>query len=194
MTDTRNADLLFASNDFLVHVAALGTALPTDFTDLPSPWQCPGWMAQDGPTLKTDRQTKDVFAAGSLAPIRTLTTQQTRTVQAVCEEALNPVARALYDDVDISDLNPTSGIVAYDLSDIDPDHRYAAVFDSWDGDKRVRYCAPNVKVTSRADEKRIQSDIDQLDMTFTCYKGTSGEPSASQIINFGGVDVSGFFS
>lgn len=193
MTDTRNADLTFAASDILVHIAPLGTAAPIDFGDLPSPWMCMGWMTQDGATTKTDRQIKDLFAAGSLTPIRTITTQQNRTVQAVYEEAHNPVTRSVYDDVPLADLTPTSGVAAYDLPDEDLNNRFCWVFDYWDGDHRVRDFAPNGKVTARGDEKRAMSDADQLDMTTTCYKGVDGSASMSRLLDYGTTDVSAYF-
>jgi len=194
MTDTRNADLTFASSDFLVHIAPQGTPAPTDFSDLSSPWVCLGWMTQDGSTTKTNRQTKDIFASGSLAPIRTITTQQTREIQMITEEAINPQVRAVYDDVPLSDLSPTSGVASYDLPDTDPDNRYCWIFDSWDGDHRIRDFAPNGKVTARGDEKRAQTDAAQLDMTVTCYKAVDGSPSMSRLLDYGTTDVSAYFA
>lgn len=194
MTDTRNADLNFSASDFLWFVAPLGTPLPTDFSDLASPFLCAGWMTQDGPTVKSNRQTKDLYAAGSLTPIRTLTTTQTRTIDATAEEAMNPIVRALYDDVAIATLQPTGGIVAYDLPDTDPDHRYVHVFDSIDGTKRIRACCPNGKVTNRGDEKRSTIDSDDLQMTITLYKGTDGSASMTQLLNWDTIDVSQFFA
>jgi hypothetical protein len=194
MTDTRNANLNFAASDFLAFCAPLGTTLPSDFSDLASPWLCLGWMTQDGPTVKSNRQTKDLYAAGSLTPIRTLTTSQTRTVDCTAEEALNPMVRALVDDVALASLQPTGGIVSYDLPDIDPDHRYAFVFDSMDGSKRIRVCAPNGKVTARGDEKRSTVDSDDLQMTITLYKATDGSASMTQLVNWDTIDVSLFFA
>jgi hypothetical protein len=194
VTDTRNANLNFSASDFLAFAAPLGTSLPTDFSDLTSPFLCLGWMTQDGPTVKSNRQTKDIFAAGSLTPIRTLTTSQTRTVDCTAEEALNPMVRALYDDVALASLAPTGGIVKYDLPDTDPDHRYVFVFDSVDGTHRIRVCAPNGKLTTRGDEKRSTIDSDDLQMTFTLYKGTDGSASMTTLLNWDTTDVSLFFS
>lgn len=194
MTDTRNADLLFASSDFLWFVAPLGTTLPVDFSDLATPYVCAGWMTQDGPTIKSNRATKDIMASGSLTPIRTITTSQTRTIDVITEEAMNPLVRALYDDVPIASLSPTGGIVKYDLPDVDPDNRYVHVFDSWDGTKRIRTCCPNGKVTARGDEKRTELDVDQLDMTITLYKAADGSASVTQLLDWDTIDVSAFFS
>jgi len=194
MTDTRNADLNFAASDFLAYCAPLGTTLPSDFSDLAAPFVCLGWMTQDGPTIKSNRQTKDIMAAGSLTPIRTITTSQTRTVDCTAEEAMNPMVRALYDDVALASIQPTAGVVGYSLPDTDPDNRYVFVFDSMDGNKRIRDCCPNGKVTTRGDEKRATTDSDDLQMTITLYKATDGSDSVTRLLNFDTIDVSGFFS
>lgn len=194
MTDTRNADLNFAASDFLAYYAPLGTTLPVDFADLASPWICLGWMTQDGPDIKANRQTKDIMAAGSLVPIRTISTGQTRTLDLTAEEAMNPAIRALYNDVAIASLNPTAGVVKYDLPDTDPNRRYAFVFDSIDGEHRIRTCCPNGKVTARGDDKRSTLDSNDLQMTFTFYKGTAGEASVTELLNWGTTDVSAFFA
>ena len=194
MTDTRDVDLTYAASDFLVHFAPEGTAKPTDFADLAAPWVNLGWMTQDGPDNKMNTSTKDLLAAGTLSPIRTLFTAQTRTMDATFEEALNPAVRSLYDDVPLASLSPTSGIVAYDLADIPSGTKYAIVTDTVDGEHRVRQYGGHVMVTARGDEKVPTTDADELQMTFTYYPGPGAEPSISKLINYGTTDVSRFFS
>lgn len=192
--DTRNADLTFGATDYLVYVAPANTVAPTGFADVASPWLCMGWVSQDGGTFSIDENTQDVMAAGSLEPIRTLMTSSTKTMQVTFEEAINPLVRALYDNVPVSSLQPASGtgIVSYGLPDQPNDLRYSFIFDTIDGEKRNRYFMPSGKVTARGDEQPQTTDIWNAQMTFTFYKGLT-LPAVARSIDFGGVDVSGFF-
>lgn len=192
MADTRNADLTFGASDYLVYVAPLNTASPTGFADPSTAWQCMGWVTTDGGTFSIEDESTDIQAAGSLEPIRTLMTRSTKTMQVTFQEAINPLVRALYDNVPISSLEPTAGAVTYGLPDKPNDLRYAFLFDTVDGDKRNRYYMPNGKVTARGEEQPQTTDVWAVQMTFTFYKGLT-LPAVTRSIDYGGVDVSGFF-
>ncbi|WP_043468970.1 hypothetical protein [Kitasatospora sp. MBT66] len=193
MTDTRNADLSFGATDYLVFVAPLNTAAPTGFTAPPAAWLCLGWVTTDGGTLKIAEEKKEIQAAGSMEPIRTLRPKSTKTVQVTCQEALNPVVRSLYDNVPIATLKPAvGGTVTYPLPDKPDDLRYAMIFDTIDGAKKIRLYAPNAEVTERGDEKPQADDVMGVDMTFTFYKGATSK-ALSRSIDYGGIDVANFF-
>lgn len=192
MADTRNADLTFGASDFLVHVAPLNTTAPLLFADPATPWQCMGWVTTEGGTFGIEDESTDVQAAGSLEPIRTLMTRSTKTMAATYQEALNPLVRSLYDNVPVADLEPDEGVVSYGLPDKPNDLRYAFVFDTVDGDKRNRLYMPNGKVTARGEEQAQTTDVWGVQMTFTFYKGLT-LPAVTRSIDFGDVDVSGFF-
>ncbi|MFE5828741.1 phage tail protein [Streptomyces sp. NPDC056508] len=192
MTDTRNADLTFGASDYLVHMAALNTASPSGFAVPASPWLCLGWVTTDGGTFSIEDETTDVQAAGSLEPIRTLNSRSTKTMQCTFQEAVNPLIRALYDNVPVASLEPTSGTVTYDLPDKPADLRYAFVFDTIDGNKKNRLYMPNGKVTARGEEQPQTTDVWGVQLTFTFYKGASSS-AVKRSIDYGGVDVSGFF-
>ncbi|WP_282203892.1 phage tail tube protein [Kitasatospora fiedleri] len=193
MADTRNADLTYAADDYLVYVAPANTAPPTDMADPGASWTCLGWVTTDGGAFKMEEEKKDLKAAGSLEPIRTLRTGSTKTIDVTFEEALNPYVRALYDNVPLSDLEPTAGIAAYDFPDRPNDLKYAFVFDSADGDKRMRFYAPNGAVDSRGDEKAGTEDAAQVQMTMKFYRGATA-PALRRVIDYGDVDVSAFFA
>jgi hypothetical protein len=193
MADTRNADLTFGASDFLVYVAALNTASPSGFADPASPaWQCMGWVTTDGGTFGIEDESTDVQAAGSLEPIRTLMTRSTKTMQVTFQEAINPLVRALYDNVPVASLEPTDGVVTYGMPDKPNDLRYAFLFDTVDGDKRNRLYMPNGKVTARGEEQPQTTDVWAVQLTFTFYKGLT-LPAVTRSIDYGDVDVSGFF-
>ncbi|MGW1828824.1 phage tail tube protein [Streptomyces tubercidicus] len=193
MADTRNADLTFGATDYLVYVAPANTVAPTAFADPGTGWVNLGWIATDGGTLKVDEESKDIEAAGSLEPIRTLMTKSTKTVQATFLEGLNPYVRALYDNVSVDALEPTTDVATYALPDKPADLRYAFIFDTIDGSKRIRLYAPNGKITDRGDEKPQTDDVMSVDMTMKFFKGAGNSAAVTRTLKYGGVDVSDFF-
>ncbi|BDM70610.1 hypothetical protein HEK616_40970 [Streptomyces nigrescens] len=193
MADTRNADLTFGATDYLVYVAPANTAAPTAFADPGTGWVNLGWMSTDGGTLKIDEDKKDIEAAGSLEPIRTLMTKSTKTVQGTFLEGLNPYVRALWDNVPVDSLEPTTDVATYALPDKPNDIRYAFVFDTIDGSKRIRLYAPNGHVDDRGDEKPQTDDVMSVEMTLKFFKGAGNAASVTRSIKYGGVDVSSFF-
>ncbi|MFB8071130.1 phage tail tube protein [Streptomyces californicus] len=192
MADTRNADLTFGASDYLVHAAPLNTVAPTGFTDPAAAWINLGWVTTEGGLFKIEEESKDVEAAGALEPIRTLMTKSVKSLQVTFLEALNPVVRSLYDNVPVSALEPTTDVASYDLPDKPNDLRYAFIFDTVDGDKRMRLYMPNGKVTERGDEQPQTTGEMALQMTFKFYKGASAA-AVKRSIDYGGVDVSAFF-
>jgi hypothetical protein len=201
MTDTRNADLTYAAGDVIAYYAPLGTSAPTgpaSTDELAAPWICLGWIDTNGYIYKLDEQLKDINASGTLDPIRTLVTGAPKTIEATFLEALNPAVRALYDDVDISDLQPAGAttIATYVLPEIPTDRRYCFVFDTLDGDKETRLFAPNAKVTTRGDDQQQQSDNENLQMTISLYPATIGSDRSAlqRIVNYGAADLTPFFT
>ncbi|MGI5404124.1 phage tail protein [Streptomyces sp. CA-135486] len=193
MADTRNADLTFGATDYLVYAAAVNTAKPVAFADPATPWVNLGWITTEGGLFKTEDESKDIEAAGSLEPIRTLMTKSKKSAQVTFLEGLNPLVRALYDNVPIASLEPTTDVASYDLPDKPNDLRYAFLFDTMDGAKRMRLYMPNGKVAERGDEQPQTEDVMPLQMTFRFYKGAAGTAAVNRAIKYGGVDVSGFF-
>ncbi|MBT2412637.1 phage tail protein [Streptomyces sp. ISL-12] len=192
MADTRNADLTFGATDYLVHLAPINTASPTAFADPAAPWVNLGWVATDGGTFTIEEESQDVNAAGSLEPIRTLMTRSTKSLQVTFLEGLNPVVRSLYDNVPIEDLAPTDGVTSYAFPDKPNDLRYAYVFDTVDGDKRMRFYMPNGKVVERGDEQPQTEDVMNVQMTFRFYKGATSA-AVTRSIDYADIDVSSFF-
>jgi hypothetical protein len=185
VTDTRNADLTFGATDYLVYVAPLNTAAPTAFTDPATAWVNAGWVTTDGGLFKIEEESKDVEAAGSLDPIRTLMTKSTKSLQVTFLEALNPIVRSLYDNVPVS-AEAGDRRASYDAARQANDLRYAFIFDTMDGDKRMRLYMPNGKVVERGDEQPQTSGEMPVQMTFRFYKGASNAPAVKRSIDYGG--------
>ncbi|MFJ5103179.1 phage tail protein [Streptomyces sp. NPDC088554] len=192
MADTRNADLTFGATDYLVYAAPLNTVSPTDFTDPTAAWVNLGWITAEGGLFKREDETKDVEAAGSLEPIRTMMTKSVKSAQVTFLEGLNPFVRALYDNVPLESLEPTVDVASYDLPDKPADLRYAFIFDTTDGSKRMRLYMPNGLVTERGDEQPQTADVMPVQMTFKFFKGATSA-AVKRSIKYGGIDVSEFF-
>ncbi|MFJ6720491.1 phage tail protein [Streptomyces sp. NPDC091259] len=193
MADTRNADLTFGATDYVVYMAAKDTVAPTGFTDPATGWTNLGWVTTEGGLFKLEEETKDIEAAGSLEPIRTLMTKSTKSVQVTFLEGINPLVRALYDNVPVAALEPTTDIATYAMPDQPSDLRYAFIFDTIDNGKRMRLYMPNGKVVERGDEQPQTADVMPVQMTFKFYKGAANAAAVKRSIKYGGVDVSGFF-
>lgn len=198
--------LLYAAGDVVAWIANVNTAGPvTGFEDITTltGYYCLGWLDTSGYIFKLDETVKDIPAAGTLTPIRTILTGGTKSVQMTCLEALNPYVRALYDDVPIFPVTTmplkattTSPYVAnYTIPDPPADNRYAMIWDSVDGVKAMRLYAPNVKVTARGNDQIQQADTTNMDLTVTMYPGNVAGSIyvAKRWINYG-KDMAGYFT
>jgi len=202
----KDNSLLYAAGDVIVWLAAQNTAGPvTGFEDITTltGYYCLGWVDTSGYLFKLDETVKDIPAAGTLTPIRTILTGGTKSVQQTFLEALNPYVRALYDDVPVfpvatSPLKPSATppyIASYTIPDPPADNRYAMIWDSVDGTKAQRLYAPNVKVTARGNDQVQQADITMTDMTMTMYPGNvSGSIFVAKRWIQYGKDMTGFFT
>lgn len=214
MPDTRNANNIFAAGDTVAYFAPAGTVPPVvpatggygtaSMTGpLPAPWICGGWLDTTGKTFKLTVALKDIMASGTLEPIRTIYQSAVKSFDANFLEGLNPMVRALYDDVPLNFLDPAGGpqgavprLAVYILPDVPTDNRYACVFDSLDGDKEMRDYAPNIKVTARGNDVATQADAEQLQMTLTAYPAPIGSVRSClmKLINYGSLpDLTPFF-
>jgi hypothetical protein len=198
VSDTRNEDLTYAAADVVAYVSQLGTAAPTGFEALAAPWICLGWLMVSGYIFKLGETTKEIPAAGTLGPIRTITSARTRTFQATYLEAVNPMVMALYDDVPLSAVLPASGQTQaiYTLPEVPTDNRYAWVFDTIDGDKMIRNFSPNGKVTARGDDQAQQGDVTSLQMTTTLYPDQIGSVRGTlkKYVQYGAAPLTAFTS
>lgn len=205
----KNNQLLYAAGDVVVWVGPPNTGCPTGFEDVSTltGYACGGWVDTSGYIFKLDETIKDIPAAGVLTPIRSILTGGSKTVQGTFLEALNPVPRALYDDVPLfplatSPLKPgtsPANVASYIIPDPPFDNRYSFIFDSVDGAKAMRLYAPFGKVTARGNDQIQQADVTSLDLTITLYPGTIDDGTdvvegavAKRFINYG-MDMSAYF-
>jgi len=173
--DIRNADFTYAAGDVVMYIASRGTPPPAGFETLTSDvWKCLGWIDTTGGIFALTYTTKDIGAAGSLSAIRTILTGGTKTLQFQALEAMNPYVRALFDDIQVTELAPASAgnTASYVLPEVPLDNRYCVLMDTVDGVKGMRLFAPNGKVTARGNDQVQQADNQNLQMTFTFYPDT----------------------
>lgn len=208
----KDNQLLYAAGDVIVWAGTPNLGAPTDFEDVTTiatgDYVCLGWVDTSGYIFKLDETIKDIPAAGTLTPIRSILTGGSKTVQCNFLEAMNPHVRSLYDDVPIfpvasSPLKPAGTtppyVASYVIPDPPADNRYSLIFDSVDGDKSMRLYAPFAKVTARGNDQVQQADVEALDLTFTFYPGTIDDGTdsvtgvAKRYIDYG-MDVSAYFS
>ncbi len=202
----KDNQLLYAAGDVIVWAGPPNAGSPTAFEDvdsIASGYVCLGWVDTSGYIFKLDETVKDIPAAGTLTPIRTILTGGSKSVQANFLEGLNPYVRALYDDVPIfplasSPLKPSTTaphVASYVIPDPPDDNRYALIFDSVDGAKSMRLYAPFAKVTARGNDQVQQADVENIDLTWTFYPGDiDGEPGvAKRLIDYG-MDMADYFA
>ena len=265
--DVRNSDLTYATGDCVGFLAAENTTAPAGFERLDrSVWKCFGWLDVAGYTFKNTETTKDIGAAGTLSAIRTVITGGVKEIAFIALESMNPYVRAMYDDVPVSDLLPTTartdvactaakgaviildvaataadvgsivigpGIplgavvqtasvgvsitldanhattaaitspsvvkvggnqVSYIFPETPSGNRYALIFDTLDGDQKVRAYAPSGMVTTRGDDVYTQADTENLSLTTTLYPASIGgvRGTLKRYSSYGGTDLSSY--
>jgi len=202
----KDNSLLYAAGDVIAWLAVQNTAGPvTGFEDITTltGYYCMGWIDTSGYIFKLDETVKDIPAAGTLTPIRTILTGGSKSVQMTCLEYLNPYVRSLYDDVPVFPVatsplkaaTVTPFIASYTIPDPPADNRYAMIWDSFDGLKKMRLYAPNVKVTARGNDQIQQADVTGTDLTVTMYPGNVAGSIyvAKRWIDYG-KDMTGYFT
>jgi hypothetical protein len=196
MTDTRNADLAFRATDFLAFVAPLGTAKPTDMTPVTAPWVCLGWLAKTGGQFESAEERVELEAAGATMPIASAITKSTRTVKFTADEAASPLIRALLDNVALSETAPgVGGIATYDAEDQPQRRLYCWLFMAIEaGGKAIWRYFVSGEVTGRAGDNNGTDAYTTPEITVTGYPGANNAPSMSYLIDYGGADLSPFFS
>ena len=198
ITDTRNSDLTFAAGDVIGYYAPFGTPDPGNMGDLTSPWICLGWISTAGQIYKLNEAMKNIDAAGTLDPIRTIVTGAPKTFDGTFMEGMNPAVRSLYDDVPLSELQPATGttIASYLMPEIPPLNNYAFLFDSFDGNSQMRSYGPQGKVTTRGNYQMQQEDATTVAMTITFYPQLIGSTRSAlkHYIDYGTADLTAFYS
>lgn len=175
-----NRDLILAgvagggTGNALCYFAPAGTAGPTIATTPPAAaFLDAGWITEDGLTHAVAESSTDIRAFGSLAPVRTMTTESTVTFATTFLES-NPVSLAVYHRKPLTELVPGVGGVLNFETGASESVQYAAVFDMVDGVNHLRAFCPSVQVTDRGDLAITAGEAVTYPVTLTAYPDTDG--------------------
>lgn len=176
-----NASLILAgiagggTGSTLASFAPEGTTLPTAATGtLNVAFRDAGWITEDGLTHAVTESSTDIRAYGSLAPVRTLTTESTVTFALAFMES-NETSLAIYHRRELGDLDVVEATGALSFTTgTSTTARYAAVFDMVDGDNVMRAVCPSVQVTDRGDLSVTAGEAITYPVTLTAYPDGTG--------------------
>jgi hypothetical protein len=148
-----------------IYVAPVGTAPPADTTAAwATPWEIVGYLSDAGPTIGSNTTTQDIKPWQSRAPIRSVVTERTMTVQFVMWQ-INPLTTALYFDTDVA----TETAEAFNVqvrSDTDQ-HQWAVGIDTSDNGRAMRVVFPITTLSAAANMTIAQGAAIPLDVTMT---------------------------
>lgn len=166
-----DSDLTFVGADGKGYVADIGSTAPTLITTVPTAFANGdlGWCHEDGLSADVNEDRTGFPAWGSLGDIRTQITKRIRTFKIVPLES-SPLVLSLYDSVALPTPDST-GLMAYAITDAPSQDLRAWIFDTFDGDKQIRYYIPSGDVTGRAGVVHNQTNITRYEFTITAYPG-----------------------
>jgi hypothetical protein len=147
-----------------VYLAPAGTPGPADTTgEWPSPWECLGYLSDDGPTVSQSTDSTSIQPWQSKVPIRTVITSRSVELQMTLWQ-LNEKTLALYFDSDRPDVG-TDGSIAMDVRTDTPQHTYAVGIDSRDGDRVLRLAFRRASLSGVGDMQIQAGAAVPLDVT-----------------------------
>jgi hypothetical protein len=154
------------SNGPGIYVAPEGTPPPADTSsDWAAPWLSLGYLSDDGPTISGSTDTEDIQPWQSRAPIRTVVTGRTMTVQFIMWQ-LNETTLALRFDADV----PTpaaDGSVSMQIRTDEDQHLYAIGIDTADGGRALRLIFHRASLSDSGDMQIQAGAAVPLDVTLS---------------------------
>lgn len=137
-------------------LAPEGTTMPSDWAETLDPAFAPvGYIHEDGPTIGNDTSSEDLFVWQSLAPIRSIVTERTFSLEFTMVET-SPTSLATYLDTTV----PTGDIAAgfsVPIPEQPQGVTYACVVGVKDGSTQIRFCWNRVTL-SEAGEVSVTND------------------------------------
>jgi hypothetical protein len=168
-----DVDLMIVGADGKAYTADIGSSAPTDDLEtVPSAFGLGdlGWIHEDGLTAGLSEDRTEFTAWGALGSIRTQVTKRQRTFKITCLES-SPLVLALYDTVPLP-VPDAAGLMSYSITDQPGQDLRAWIFDTFDGDKQIRYYVPSGEVTGRADVVHNATNRTAYEFTITAYPGS----------------------
>lgn len=165
LVGTANADGLY--------LAELGVAAPASAVAVwGSGWTPLGYATEDGVSIANGVDSTDINAWQSTAPLRSIITAQTLTVQFQLMQ-WNPLNLSLYWGVEPPEV--TGGAYHIEVNSASgARRRYQLGVDIRDGENRVRYIFPRCELTDVGDQSFTRGDAALLDMTFAALAAEGG--------------------
>jgi hypothetical protein len=162
-----------------IYVAPPGTVAPeTTSDDWADPWKCLGYLSEDGPTVGSSSDSEDLTPWQSVAPIKTIITSRSVTLQFVMWQ-LNPETLALYFDTDVPTAG-TGGEIDMDIRTDQAGHTYAVGIDSRDGNRVLRISFLRASLSDAGDMQIQRGAVVPLDVTLSALE-TSGSLARVQL-------------
>jgi hypothetical protein len=154
-----------------IYLAPAGTAPPdTTEDDWEDPWHCLGYLSDDGPTVGSSTDTEDLTPWQSVAPIKSIITARSVTLQFVMWQ-LNAETLALYFDTDV----PTAGeggTLDMDVRTDQAGHTYAVGIDSRDGNRVLRVSFLRASLSDAGDMQITRGAVVPLDVTLSALESS----------------------
>jgi hypothetical protein len=160
MVGTANGPGIYASR-------VPGTAPPAvDVEEWPSPWECLGYLSDDGPTVGQSTDSTDIVPWQSVVPIRSVITSRGVTLQFVMWQ-LSALTLAIYFDVDEPEVDETDGSMDFDIRTDTPQHLYSVGVDARDGDRILRLGFYRASLSAAGDMQIQRGAAIPLDVTLS---------------------------
>jgi hypothetical protein len=136
-------------------------------------WSDAGWCDQKGLTVKTNVSSNDVKAFGTTQVVRTIISEQKKTIDLTFLET-NAVTAAVYNSLALGSVTPdASGY--FSISTGAPKvNQYAALFDAVDGLNHARFYAPFAQVITPGDLNLSMGQPIQYPAQLVLYPDSSG--------------------
>jgi hypothetical protein len=148
-----------------IYLAPPGTTPPPATGDWPSPWECLGYLSDDGPTIAQSTDSEDITPWQSVVPIKSIITSRGVTCQFVMWQ-LNERTIGLYFDVTPPALG-TGGELEFDVRTDTPQQLYSVGIDSADAARIFRVSFYRASLTDAGDMQIQRGAVIPLDVTLS---------------------------
>lgn len=174
MADNTDAIRAYGTDGGKCYVAPLGSTLPTGLDAFGAEWWDLGAIDPSGLVEAYEEERNEKRPLGYKSPVRTDIISVTKTFQTPMWET-NPYTQALYDGVDLADMEELpGGILHYPKYRPTGPRRYMLAVDTFDGTNHERTVAAIAEITSRAERTKNAENVTGSPLTWTVYEASDG--------------------
>lgn len=174
MADNVNAIRAFGTDGGKVYVAPLGSTVPTGLDAFGPEWWDLGALDPAGLGESYEQERNDKRPLGYKSPVRTDIISVTKTFTTPVWET-NPYTQALYDGVQLEDLEELAGgIIRYPVDRPTGQLKYMVAIDTFDGTNHERTVIPIAEVTARGERTKNAENVTSANLTWTVYEDSNG--------------------